>query len=82
MRVVESRHRSFPWAFVVSENQKGSSSYRIDEINRWLVENDLWYNSDYLNFELVEKNRSVEFTSNAIAFKDRSKALMFKLAWA
>ena len=87
MKEVESKYRTFPWAFSYPDKYDRSSAEQIGEINHWLISNDLWYNDGYLTFEFSERHRNryggvVNHPVMAIAFKDRNKALMFKLAWA
>lgn len=86
MQTVDSKYRSFPWAFVYPTPQDGQHpADLVEEVNRWLVDNDQRYNRDYLNFEIVDghgRNGRQQVIRMGIAFKDRSKALMFKIAWA
>ena len=85
MKAVESKYHGYPWAFVWPRAAAETGPIEhAGMVRAWLESNDLVHNRDYVAFEIDEAPRGSQFQNwtYCIAFKDRSKALMFKVAWA
>lgn len=85
MKTVDSKYRGFPWAFTWPDRPGDKDAIdHAGDVSDWLHENNLKHNRDYVSFEIDEAPRGSRFGNwtYCIAFKDRNKALMYKVAWA
>ena len=82
MRQVDSKYRQFPIALEYADLPKERRDIRTDLMIEWTQALNLHHNVDYLFFQYLEGHGHRAKSKDAIAFKKKDHALLFKLKFA
>ena len=82
MRQVESKYWQFPIALEYVDLPKERRDLRTDLMVEWTNALNLHHNVDYIFFQFNDGPHRYSRTKDAIAFKKKDHALLFKLKFA